>query len=77
MELSKKSIIFVVEKRNKDNNNKSKIKIMNQKKIKFEIKPLVSLDEYVNGVPEMTPEEKKKADMINKFCYGTSDPLWK
>ena len=50
---------------------------MKQKKIKFEMKPLVSWDHYVNGVPEMTPEEKKKADMINKFCYGTSEPLFK
>lgn len=31
--MSENFIIFVVEKRNKDNNNKSKIKIMNQKKI--------------------------------------------
>lgn len=43
---------------------------------KFEIKPLISWDHYENGVPEMTPEEKEKADMIDKFCYGTSEPLW-
>lgn len=50
---------------------------MKQKKIKFEIKPLITRDEYENGVPEMTPEQKNKADMIDKFCYGTSEPLWK
>ena len=49
---------------------------MKQKKIKFEMKPF-SWDHYENGVPELTPEQKKKEDMINKFCYGTSEPLWK
>lgn len=49
---------------------------MKQKKIKFEMKPF-SWDHYVNGAPEMTPEQKKKTAMIEKFCYGTSEPLWK
>ncbi len=49
---------------------------MKQKKIKFEMKPF-SWDHYENGVPEMTPEQKKKTAMIEKFCYGTSEPLWK
>lgn len=50
---------------------------MKQKKIKFEMKPLCTWDEYVNGVPEPTPEQKKMTAMIEKFCYGTSEPLWK
>jgi hypothetical protein len=51
------------------------IKNKNMKNNNFEFKSL--WDEYENGVPEMTPEQKKKSDMIERFCYGTSEPLWK
>lgn len=42
---------------------------------KFEMKPLISWDEYENGVKEDI-EAKKVSDLVEKFCYGTSEPLW-
>lgn len=43
---------------------------MKQKKIKFEMKPLVTWDEYENGVPELDPETKQKCIEMENYLYN-------
>ena len=43
---------------------------MKQKKIKFEMKSLVTWDEYENGVPELAPETKQKCIEMENYLYN-------
>lgn len=43
---------------------------MKQKKIKFEMKPLVTWDEYENGVKELDPETKQKCIEMENYLYN-------